>query len=51
MVSITEMVSTTESGRREVPVSSAPSIYKGFDGQYIDGSWRPGKTRRCASRH
>src|SRR5258708_21055107 len=45
MVSITEMVSTTESGR-ERPVSGrsgAPGLYQGFDGQYINGSWRPGK--------
>src|SRR5258708_9201596 len=45
MVSITEMVSTTESSR-EVPVSGrsgAPALYQGFDGQYINGSWRPGK--------
>ncbi len=20
-----------------------PALYQGFDGQYIDGSWRPGK--------
>jgi hypothetical protein len=36
-----------ESGR-DVPVSGqtdgkAPAPYQGFDGQYIDGSWRPGK--------
>src|SRR5580693_3399075 len=41
------MVLTTESGR-EVPVSGqsgakAPAVYQGFDGQYIAGSWRPGK--------
>jgi aldehyde dehydrogenase (NAD+) len=41
------MRSTTESGR-DVPVSGqsaakAPALYQGFDGQYIDGSWRPGK--------
>jgi acyl-CoA reductase-like NAD-dependent aldehyde dehydrogenase len=41
------MVSTTQSVR-EAPVSGqssdkAPSHYLGFDGQYIDGSWRPGK--------
>src|SRR5260370_3968691 len=45
MVSITEMVSTIESSR-EVPVSGrsgAPALYQGFDGQYINGSWRPGK--------
>src|SRR6202008_2571286 len=44
MVSITKMVSTTESSR-EVPVSGrsgAPALYQGFDGQYINGSWRPG---------
>src|SRR6266849_390734 len=42
-----EMASTTESGR-DVPASvqggaKAPALYQGFDGQYIDGSWRPGK--------
>src|ERR1700757_4299949 len=42
-----EMASKTESGR-DVPVSgqsgaNAPALYQGFDGQYIDGSWRPGK--------
>jgi aldehyde dehydrogenase (NAD+) len=45
MVSITEMVPTAESSR-DVPVSAksnAPAVYKGFDGQYINGSWRPGK--------
>jgi hypothetical protein len=41
------MKSITES-RRDVPVSGqsgakAPALYQGFDGQYIDGSWRPGK--------
>src|SRR5260370_13086562 len=39
------MASTTESDRN-VPVSGgvkAPALYQGFDGQYIDGSWRPGK--------
>jgi hypothetical protein len=41
------MKSITES-RREVPVSgqsgaNAPALYQGFDGQYIDGSWRTGK--------
>jgi aldehyde dehydrogenase (NAD+) len=41
------MNSTTASGR-DVPVSGpsgakAPALYQGFDGQYIDGSWRPGK--------
>jgi hypothetical protein len=41
------MASKTESGR-DVPVSGqsgakAPALYQGFDGQYIDGSWRPGK--------
>src|SRR5579863_9883693 len=41
------MVLTTESSR-DVPVSGqngakAPAVYQGFDGQYIDGSWRPGK--------
>src|ERR1700726_2241763 len=39
------MVLTTESSR-EVPVSGrsgAPAVYQGFDGQYINGSWRPGK--------
>lgn len=41
------MTSTTESGR-VVPVSGqsgakAPAPYQGFDEQYIDGSWRPGK--------
>ena len=38
------MVLTTESSR-EVPVSGrsgAPALYQGFDGQYINGSWRPG---------
>src|SRR5260370_30867116 len=43
------MKSTTESGR-DVPSSEqsgakAPGLYQGFDGQYIDGSWRPGKHR------
>jgi len=33
---------------RDVPVSgqngaNAPALYQGFDGQYIEGSWRPGK--------
>src|SRR5260370_17023591 len=42
-----EMASTTESGR-DVPTSGrsgakAPALYQGFEGQYIDGSWRPGK--------
>jgi aldehyde dehydrogenase (NAD+) len=41
------MTSTIESGR-DVPASGqsgakAPALYQGFDGQYIDGSWRPGK--------
>ena len=41
------MASTTEPGR-DVPISGqsgtkAPARYQGFDGQYIDGSWRPGK--------
>ena len=40
------MASTTESGR-DVPASpsgaKAPALYQGFDRQYIDGSWRPGK--------
>src|SRR5260370_23910871 len=45
MVMKTKMVTTTESSR-EVPVSGqsgAPALYEGFDGQYINGSWRPGK--------
>src|SRR5260370_1117174 len=42
-----EMASTTESGR-DVPASGqsgakAPAVYQGFDGQYVDGSLRPGK--------
>src|SRR5260370_18829428 len=42
-----EMATKTESVR-EVPVprqsgAKAPAPYQGFDGQYIDGSWRPGK--------
>ncbi|HJZ18110.1 MAG TPA: aldehyde dehydrogenase family protein [Stellaceae bacterium] len=48
MISTTEMVSTTESSQK-VPVyeqSGAPALYEGFDGQYIDGSWRPGKLGR-----
>jgi aldehyde dehydrogenase (NAD+) len=41
------MATKTESVR-EVPVprqsgAKAPAPYQGFDGQYIDGSWRPGK--------
>ena len=41
------MASTTESGR-DAPASGqsgvkAPAVYQRFDGQYIDGSWRPGK--------
>jgi hypothetical protein len=41
------MKSTTEPGR-DVPVSGqsgakAPALYRGFNGQYINGSWRPGK--------
>ena len=41
------MKPTTESGR-DVRVSGhsaakAPALYQGFDGQYINGSWRPGK--------
>ena len=41
------MKSITES-RRDVPVSGqsgakAPALYQAFDGQHIDGSWRPGK--------
>ena len=41
------MASKTEPGR-DVPVSAqsrakAPAVYQGFDGQYIDGAWRPGK--------
>ena len=41
------MASITES-RRDVPFSGqsgakAPALYQGFDGQYIEGSWRPGK--------
>jgi aldehyde dehydrogenase (NAD+) len=41
------MVSTIESAR-EAPVSEqsgarVPALYRGFDGQYIDGSWRPGR--------
>ena len=41
------MASKPESGR-DVPVSGqsgakAPALYQGFDGQCIDGSWRPGK--------
>ncbi|SRR6266478_2802797 len=41
------MASTTEFVR-DVPVSGqsgakAPAPYQGFDGQFIDGSWRPGK--------
>ena len=41
------MASKTESGR-DVPVSQqsctkAPALYQGFDGQYINGSWRPGR--------
>src|SRR6266436_8375100 len=41
------MASITESGR-DVPVSGQsgakpPALYQGFNGQYIDGSWRPGK--------
>ena len=47
------MTSTTESGR-VVPVSGqsgakAPAPYQGFDEQYIDGSWRPGKQAVCGS--
>src|SRR6266851_6089363 len=42
-----EMALTTESGRDvPAPVQSgakAPALYQGFEGQYIDGSWRPGK--------
>src|SRR6201998_1573482 len=42
-----EMATKTESVP-EMPVSKqsrakAPAVYQGFDGQYIDGSWRPGK--------
>jgi hypothetical protein len=41
------MASKTQSGR-DVSFSGqngakAPALYQGFDGQYIDGSWRPGK--------
>ena len=41
------MASTTKSGR-DVTASGqsgakAPALYQGFDGQCIDGSWRPGK--------
>jgi hypothetical protein len=42
-----EMATKTQSVR-EVPVprqngAKAPAPYHGFDGQYIDGLWRPGK--------
>src|SRR5258708_27157431 len=39
------MASTTKSDRN-VPISGgvkAPALYQGFEGQYIDGSWRLGK--------
>ena len=50
-----ETVSTTEFPQ-EVPVSEqsgakAPALYQGFDGQYIDGSWRPGKHGGVQCRH
>src|SRR5271163_3520807 len=42
-----EMATKTESVR-EMSVfkqssAKALAVYQGFDGQYIDGSWRPGK--------
>ena len=46
------MISTTEFAQEE-PVSQqsgakAPAFYQGFGGQYIDGSWRPGKPAGCS---
>src|SRR5260370_41720408 len=40
------MASTTRPTRDEAvsePRADAPAPYRGFDGQYIAGSWRPGK--------
>ena len=37
------MASTTESGPSGQSGVKAPAVYHRFDGQYIDGSWRPGK--------
>src|SRR5690242_18256465 len=42
-----EMALTTESGRDVLASGRSgtkdPALYQGFDGQYIDGSWRLGK--------
>jgi hypothetical protein len=34
---------TTLAGNSRVVESVTPERYEGFDGQYIGGSWRPGR--------